>query len=79
MLIEESNPPNVPQAQTIENIWGNLAQKVYEGGWQASTEGGWQASTEQVLIDRIKLKLKEIEFFTAAYERCQSKIEIYYK
>ena len=50
---KESNPPNVSQAQTIENFWGHLTQKVYEGCWQASTE--------QVLIDRIKLKLKEID------------------
>ncbi|XP_065667819.1 uncharacterized protein LOC136088090 [Hydra vulgaris] len=50
---KESNPPNVPQAQPIENFWGHLAQKVYEGDWQASTE--------QVLIDRIKLKLQEID------------------
>ena len=27
-----SNPPNVPQARPIENLWGILAQKVYEGG-----------------------------------------------
>ncbi|XP_065652787.1 uncharacterized protein LOC136080106 [Hydra vulgaris] len=50
---KESNPPNVPQARPIENFWGHLAQKVYEGGWQASTV--------QVLIDRIKLKLQEID------------------
>ncbi|XP_065656798.1 uncharacterized protein LOC136082208 [Hydra vulgaris] len=50
---KESNPPNVSQARPIENFWGHLAQKVYEGDWQASTE--------QVLIDRIKLKLQEID------------------
>ena len=50
---KESNPPNVPQARPIENFWGHLAQKIYEGGWQASTE--------QVLIGRIKLKLKEFD------------------
>ncbi|XP_065674162.1 uncharacterized protein LOC136091102 [Hydra vulgaris] len=32
---KESNPPNVPQALPIENFWGHLAQKVYEGDWQA--------------------------------------------
>ena len=26
-----SNPPNVPQARPIENLWGTLAQNVYEG------------------------------------------------
>ncbi|XP_065642408.1 uncharacterized protein LOC136074037 [Hydra vulgaris] len=50
---KESNPPNVPHAQPIENFWGHLAQKVYEGDWQASTV--------QVLIDRIKLKLQETD------------------
>ncbi|XP_065664690.1 uncharacterized protein LOC136086324 [Hydra vulgaris] len=50
---KESSPPNVPQARPIKNFWGHLAQKVYEGDWQASTE--------QVLIDRIKLKLQEID------------------
>ncbi|XP_065654743.1 uncharacterized protein LOC136081360 [Hydra vulgaris] len=52
-VVKESNPPNVPQARPIENFWGHLAQKVYEGDWQASTE--------QVLIDCIKLKLQEID------------------
>ena len=37
------------QLRTFRNIW----LKVYKGGWQASPE--------QVLIDRIKLKLKEID------------------
>ena len=45
------NPPNVPQARLIENFWGCLCQKVYEGGWQARTE--------EQLISRIELKLKE--------------------
>ena len=43
----------MPLAQPIENFWGHLAQKVYEGDLQTSTE--------QVLIDRIKLKLQEID------------------
>ncbi|XP_065662569.1 uncharacterized protein LOC136085209 [Hydra vulgaris] len=50
---KESNPSNVPQARPIENFWGHLAQKVYEEDWQASTE--------QIFIDRIKLKLQEID------------------
>jgi hypothetical protein len=33
-----TNPPNVPQARLIENLWGVLAQKVYEGGWEASMQ-----------------------------------------
>jgi hypothetical protein len=47
------NPPNVPKARPIEDFWGCLAQKVYEGGWEAKT-------AEQ-LINRIKLKLKEFD------------------
>lgn len=45
------NPPNVPQARPIENFWGCLAQKVYEGGWEATTE--------EQLIRRIAAKLNE--------------------
>ena len=33
-----SNLPNVPQARQIEKLWGILAHKVYEGGWQARTQ-----------------------------------------
>ena len=45
------NPPNIPQARPIENFWGCLAQKVYEGGWEAKTE--------QQLIRRIDSKINE--------------------
>ena len=37
-LWNSMNPPNVPQARPIENFWGDLAQKVYNDGWQAQTE-----------------------------------------
>ena len=47
------NPPNVPQARPIENFWGCLSQKVYEGGWEAKTE--------QRLIRRINSKIKEFD------------------
>ena len=52
-VAKTSNPPNVPQARPIENFWGCLAQKVYEGGWQAKTE--------HQMIRRIKFKLKEFD------------------
>lgn len=52
-VAKDINPPNVPQARPIENFWGCLAQKVYEGGWQATTE--------QELIRRIENKLKEFD------------------
>ena len=32
------NPPNIPQARSIENFWGCLVQKVYENGCEAKTE-----------------------------------------
>ena len=47
------NSPNDLQARPIENFWGCLAQKVYDGGWQAKTE--------DQLINRIKSKLKEFD------------------
>jgi hypothetical protein len=50
------NPPNVPQARPIENFWGILSQKVYEGGWRARNE--------QQLVRRIKSKLEEIDLKT---------------
>jgi hypothetical protein len=31
------NPANVPKARPIEDFWGLLKQKVYEGGWQAKS------------------------------------------
>jgi transposase len=52
-VAKKVNPPNVPQARPIENFWGWLTQKVYEGGWEATNE--------QQLIRRIELKLKEFD------------------
>ena len=48
---ETTNLPNVPQARPIVNLWGILAQKVYEGGWEAKTQ--------QELISRIQSQLKK--------------------
>ena len=45
------NPANIPQARPIENFWGDLAQKVYDGGWEAQNE--------DQLIRRIKKCLQE--------------------
>jgi hypothetical protein len=36
---KEINPPNVPQARPIESFWGDLANKVYSGDWEAKTCG----------------------------------------
>ena len=30
-----TNHQNVPQARLIENLWGILAQEIYEGAWKA--------------------------------------------
>jgi hypothetical protein len=35
---KDSNPPNVPKARPIEDFWGDLTQKVYEGEWEAKNE-----------------------------------------
>lgn len=63
------NPPNVPQARPIENFWGCLAQKVYEGGWEAKTE--------QQLIHRIESKLKEFDlnFVETLMEGVKAKVK----
>ncbi|CAF0991596.1 unnamed protein product [Rotaria magnacalcarata] len=43
---KQVNPPNLPKAKPIEDFWSILADKVYHGGWLATTE--------QQLINRIK-------------------------
>lgn len=43
---KQVNPPNLPKARPIEDFWSILADKVYHGGWLATTE--------QQLINRIK-------------------------
>ena len=65
---ENTNPQNVPQARSIENLWGNLAQKV--------CEGGWEPKTQKELISRIQSQLKKIwlKFFTKPYGRFKDKI-----
>ena len=50
---KETNPPNVPKARPIEDLWAILAGKVYEGGWEAKTE--------QQLKRRISQKIKSID------------------
>lgn len=50
---KEMNPPNVPQARPIESFWGDLAQKVYNNGWEAKSE--------EQLVTRIKKCLKEFD------------------
>ena len=45
-------PPNAPQIRPIENYWGVLKMKVYNGNWTAQIRDH--------LIRRIKMKQKEI-------------------
>ena len=67
--VKDINPPNVPQARPIENFWGCLVQKVYEGGWEAKTE--------QQLIRRIKSKMKEFDknFVESLLEGVKDKVK----
>ncbi|KAJ8959150.1 hypothetical protein NQ318_022411 [Aromia moschata] len=32
------NPPHVPQARPVEELWSHLSRKVYGGGWKAQNE-----------------------------------------
>ena len=47
-----NKPPNAPQIRPIENYWGIIKMKVYEGNWTTQTRDH--------LIQRIKMKQKEI-------------------
>ena len=47
------NPPNVPQARPIEEIWSLLEQKIYVNNWQAQ-------NLDQ-LARRISKKVKELD------------------
>lgn len=49
---KEDNPANLPKARPIEDFWGNLKRKVYEGGWMATTL--------KELEDRIRLCLRKM-------------------
>ena len=50
---KDENPPNAPQIRPIENYWGILKMRVYEGNWSAKDR--------EALIRRIKIKQKEID------------------
>ena len=56
-------PPNVPQARPIENLLDILAQKVYEGGWEATTQQELKKCDSnflQSLMGGVKTKLLAI-------------------
>jgi hypothetical protein len=63
---------NVPQARLKENLWGILAQKIYEGGWKATTQ--------QELISRIQSRLKKIDSnFLQSLDFVKKLTQIFYK
>lgn len=31
-ILKIDNPPNVPQARPIKEVWSHLSRKVYDGG-----------------------------------------------
>ena len=52
-VVRQDNPPNVPQARSIETIWTLLERKVYENNWEAKNL--------DLLARRIKKKSKELD------------------
>ena len=53
IIPKQANPPKVPKAGPIEDFWSMLADKVYEGGWQAKSA--------LQLERRIYQKIKQID------------------
>ena len=47
------NPPNVPQARSIEIVWTVVERKTYENNWEAKNIDH--------LVKRIKQKAKEVD------------------
>ena len=47
LIAKNDNPPNVPQACPIENLWANFSSKVYEGGWKAKSKKQLVASIKK--------------------------------
>ena len=37
-VANSDNPPNVTQLRPIENLWGILKSRVYDGDWKVKTE-----------------------------------------
>ncbi|KAI6647164.1 hypothetical protein LOD99_8817 [Oopsacas minuta] len=51
---KSANPPNTPQLRPIEDFWGYLKSKVYEGGWEAKSF--------RMLKQRIRKSIRQVEF-----------------
>ena len=52
-VTKEENPPNAPQIRPIENFWGILKMRVYDGNWTAKDR--------ESLIRRIKKCIREMD------------------
>ena len=50
---KSSNPPNSPQIRPIEQFWAILKERVYQGGWEASSF--------RMLKQRINRTLQDLE------------------
>ena len=53
-VAKADNPPSVPKLRPVEDFWGLLKGKVYQGGWEADSE--------QQLKKRIKKCLRELDW-----------------
>ncbi|CAF4029601.1 unnamed protein product [Rotaria magnacalcarata] len=53
LVARQDNPPNVPQARSIETVWALLERKVYENNWEAENLDAFAR--------RIKQKAKEFD------------------
>ncbi|CAF5223231.1 unnamed protein product, partial [Rotaria magnacalcarata] len=53
LVARQDNPPNIPQARSIETVWALLKRKVYENNWKAKNL--------DALARRIKQKAKEFD------------------
>ena len=47
------NPPNVPQARSMETVWTVVERKIYENNWEAQNINH--------LVKRIQQKTKELD------------------
>ena len=67
---KDENPPSAPQIRPIENYWGILKMKVYEGNWTAKDR--------EQLIRRIKIKQKEInhDIVIKMFENLKRKVHL---
>ena len=51
---KSANRPNTPQLRPIQNFWGYLKSKVYEGGWETKSF--------RMLKQRIRKSIRQVDF-----------------